>query len=72
VVTDKGTLSLVVRRWDMFGIPMPRLLLPRVTAGEHEANGRFHFSVDIALPLVGRLVCYEGWLAEDIQDKSSA
>jgi hypothetical protein len=69
VTEDDGRLGLVVRRWDVLGIPMPRWLMPRVVSGEHADDGRFHFLVDISLPLLGRLVRYEGWL---VQDKSSA
>lgn len=72
VVVEQGALSLVLRRWDVLGIPMPKFLLPRVIAGEHGADGRFNFSVEISLPLIGRLVRYQGWLVEDAHDKSSA
>ncbi len=41
---------------------MPRFLLPLGVAREYEADGRFHFDVPIALPLVGPLVHYKGWL----------
>jgi hypothetical protein len=41
---------------------MPRWLMPRVDAREHAADGVFHFAVEIALPAIGRLVRYEGWL----------
>jgi hypothetical protein len=37
-------------------------MLPRGIAREYEANGRFHFDVPIALPLIGLLVHYRGWL----------
>jgi hypothetical protein len=69
VVVRDGRLGLILRRWDVLGIPMPNWLMPRVEAGEHADDGRFHFLVDIALPVLGRLVRYEGWL---VQLKSSA
>ena len=69
VVVEGCRLGLVLRRWDILGLPMPRWLMPHVTAGEHADDGRFHFLVDIALPVLGRLVRYEGWL---LQDKSRA
>jgi hypothetical protein len=69
VTEREGHLGLVLRRWDVLGIPMPRSLMPRVVSGEHADDGRFHFLVDISLPVLGRLVRYEGWL---IQLKSSA
>jgi hypothetical protein len=36
--------------------------MPRVAAYEHAADGRFNFSVDIGLPVFGRIVRYDGWL----------
>ncbi len=62
VTEEAGRLGLVVRRWDVLGLPMPRGLMPRVVSGEHGDDGRFHFLVDIEVPLLGRLVRYEGWL----------
>jgi hypothetical protein len=41
---------------------MPRFLMPRGTAREYEAGGRFHFDVPIALPLIGPVIHYRGWL----------
>jgi hypothetical protein len=61
-VVEDNRLRLIIRRWDLLGLPLPRALLPRVDAGEHADDGRFHFLVDIAAPLLGRLVRYEGWL----------
>lgn len=55
-------LAMPFRRWWIGPLPMPRFLLPRGTAREYEADGRFHFDVPIALPLIGPLVHYRGWL----------
>ncbi len=45
------------------GVPIPRWLLPRVTAEERvDERGRHLFRVDISLPLLGRLVAYAGHL----------
>lgn len=47
----------------VLGVPLPRFLGPRVHARERlDAQGRFTFDVAIALPLLGRLVAYRGWL----------
>lgn len=62
VTEADGRLRLVLRRWDVLGVPMPRWLMPRVLSGEHADDGRFHFLVDISVPVLGRLVRYEGWL----------
>lgn len=55
-------LTMVMRGWSAFGIPLPLALAPRTEAREWSADGRFHFDVAIGLPLVGRVVRYRGWL----------
>jgi Domain of unknown function (DUF4166) len=51
-----------LRRWSFLGIPLPLALAPQGIAREWEEQGRFRFDVPIALPLVGRIVHYTGWL----------
>ncbi|TFI57560.1 SDR family NAD(P)-dependent oxidoreductase [Sphingomonas parva] len=65
LVVEGDRLLLVPRRWSLAGVPMPRALLPRGTSFEAEQDGRFAFDVEIALPLVGRIVAYRGTLAPD-------
>jgi hypothetical protein len=55
-------LSMPFERWWIGPVPMPRFLLPRGIAREYEADGRFHFDVPIALPLIGQVIHYRGWL----------
>jgi len=55
-------LSLEIRGMEFLGLPLPRALAPRVAAGERVVDGRFTFDVRMALPLVGLLVHYRGWL----------
>jgi hypothetical protein len=62
VVEENGRLKLLLRRWSALGVPLPRWVAPRAEVFEHDAGGRFNFCVDIALPLAGRIVRYEGWL----------
>jgi hypothetical protein len=62
VVVDGGRLRLIQRRGTAFGIPMPRWMLPKGEAYEHDADGRFNFHVDVTLPIVGPVVGYRGWL----------
>jgi hypothetical protein len=62
LVLDEGTLRLVVRRWSVFGIPLPLWLAPRGDSYEYSENGRFHFHVEIAHPFTGLIVGYQGWL----------
>jgi hypothetical protein len=62
LVVEDGKLRLVVRRWSLFGIPMPLFLAPRGDSYEYEADGRFHFHVEIGHPWTGLIVRYQGWL----------
>lgn len=59
---DDTGLSMRMRGWSAFGVRLPMVLGPRTTAREWEEGGRFHFDVSIALPLVGPIVRYRGWL----------
>ena len=61
VVKDER-LVLVMRRWSVFGIPLPTWLCPRTQAYESAEGGRFNFHVKIGHPLTGLIVSYDGWL----------
>lgn len=63
LVSREGRLSLVLRRWSAFGIPLPMWLCPRSASYEAAENGRFRFHVEISHPLIGLIVRYRGWLA---------
>jgi saccharopine dehydrogenase-like NADP-dependent oxidoreductase len=59
-----GVLAMKIVGWRIGPIPLPAFLAPRSTATEtQDEQGRFHFDVPIALPLIGRLTHYSGWLA---------
>jgi hypothetical protein len=62
LVREGGRLDLLARAWSAFGIPLPRALVPHVSAYEIVEDGRFQFYVEIKLPLVGLVVRYRGWL----------
>jgi len=62
LVRDLDRLRFVVRRWSIFGIPLPRLLAPGGDSFESEENGMFHFHVEISSPLLGLIVRYAGCL----------
>jgi hypothetical protein len=62
LVREADRLDLLARGWSVFGIPLPRALVPHVTAYESVEEGRFRFHVEIKLPLVGLVVRYRGWL----------
>lgn len=60
--SDQTGLRMVLRGWTVFGIPMPRVLGPRIQAREWDEDGRFRFEVCVHLPLVGPVIHYAGWL----------
>ena len=60
LVLDADKLRLVVRRWSVFGIPLPLWLAPG--GDSYAADGRFHFHVEIGHPFTGLIVAYKGWL----------
>ena len=62
LVPERGRLSLVLRRWSAFGIPLPMWLCPRSDSYEETEAGRFRFHVEIGHPITGLIVRYEGWL----------
>jgi hypothetical protein len=63
--SDDEGLAMEMRGWSLLGIPLPMGLAPRGRAREWEEDGRFRFDVPIALPLVGLIVHYTGWLEPD-------
>ena len=63
--SGKDGLEMVLRRWWLGPLPMPMFLAPRTPAREWEEQGRFHFDVEIGLPLVGPVVHYRGWLVKE-------
>jgi hypothetical protein len=62
LVTNKGHLDYVVRRWTFLGIPMPMFMAPGGRTFEFVEDGRFRFHVEIAHPWFGLIVRYQGWL----------
>ncbi|MGV1757085.1 DUF4166 domain-containing protein [Rhizobium sp. A22-96] len=57
-------LSMEIRGWSFLGVPLPLFLAPRSTAYEWSESDRFHFDVSIALPVIGLIVHYRGWLQQ--------
>jgi hypothetical protein len=62
MVTQGPKLRVIPRRWTLFGLPLPRALMPRGDSYETEQADKFRFHVEIALPLIGPVVTYDGWL----------
>lgn len=63
LVLSHEKLHWVVRSGTLWGINLPQFLLPGGDSYEYEAQGRFHFHVDIRHPLVGLIAAYDGWLS---------
>ena len=62
LVTKEEKLSLVLRRWSIFVLPLPMWLCPRSISFETVEDGRFRFHVEISHPLTNLIVRYRGWL----------
>jgi len=62
---DERGLEMRIKGWRCCGIPLPPALAPQGVAREWQEDGRFHFDVPIALPRVGKVVHYRGWLVPD-------
>ncbi|WP_348536443.1 DUF4166 domain-containing protein [Labrys miyagiensis] len=62
LVVEDEKLHLVVRNWNVLGLPLPRFLAPGGNSFESEEDGCFHFQVEIINPLLGLIVRYKGWL----------
>jgi NAD(P)-dependent dehydrogenase (short-subunit alcohol dehydrogenase family) len=63
LVPKSGGLDMERVSGRLWGVPLPPFLLPKMTATERVDDYRRHaFDVEIAAPLLGRLVHYKGWL----------
>jgi hypothetical protein len=59
---DGDAIDWQLRSLHVFGVPMPRILRGRVLSRSGVRDDRYHFSVDVRLPVLGQLIAYEGWL----------
>lgn len=71
LVVEPDRLVYVVRRWRLFGVPLPLWLGPRSIAVETADGQRFWFDVRIAHPLTGLIVRYRGWLVREPDNVAS-
>lgn len=63
LVVKPGGLDMERVSGRLWGLPLPSFLLPVIKGEERVDEYRRHrFEVEIAAPLVGRLVAYRGWL----------
>ena len=58
----EGGIVWRVARVTALGLPLPARWFGKVRARESELEGRYCFDVAAALPAVGLLVRYRGWL----------
>lgn len=64
LLRDSNRLAFVVRRWSIFGIPLPGFLAPTGDSCEFEKKGTFQFHVEIRSPIAGLIVRYAGYLEQ--------
>ena len=62
LLVEEDGIHFTVRRWSCLGFVLPLRWAPVSRACESEADGRFHFDIDLGHPLCGRIVRYRGWL----------
>lgn len=61
----EGTLWWQVAGVRLYGLPLPVGLFDGVRCREREFEGRYEFLVEAQLPVIGRIIRYEGWLAPE-------
>jgi Domain of unknown function (DUF4166) len=57
-----GKLKMELARMRFLGVPCPKWLMPRIVAEETGTEDRLHFHVVAALPLIGVVASYRGYL----------
>jgi hypothetical protein len=50
--------------WRLLWLPLPRWLMPPTVCFESGDGERFVFDIDVKFPLIGQLIHYRGWLAQ--------
>ena len=65
-----GVLWWQVAGVKLSGIPLPVKLFEGVRCRERECEGRYEFLVEAQLPVVGRIIRYEGWLVPETEARS--
>ena len=63
LIVKKQRLYFVVRRCTFLKLPLPAFLLPKGDSYEYEHNDRFHFKVEVRVPIAGLIAAYDGWLS---------
>ncbi len=72
LVVKEGKLHFIPRHIRLFGLNLPGWMLPKGDSYETEIDGRFRFHVEIRVPVLGRLVRYQGWLTPELPSAAGA
>ena len=67
-VVEGEILWRAERAWAFGILPLPARWFAGVHCREREHEGRYEFLVDVSMPLLGRLIRYEGWLLPEDGD----
>jgi hypothetical protein len=59
-------MALKLKGVRLLGVPLPGFLAPTIASFDCERDGRYRFEVEASLPLLGRIVRYEGWLEREV------
>lgn len=59
---DENGIDMKLESGRLFGIRLPRFLLPDIEATERSEYDRHLFDVKVTLPMIGLLTHYQGWL----------
>ncbi|CAN0579861.1 unnamed protein product [Ectocarpus sp. 12 AP-2014] len=59
---EHGRMHVDVIGGAILGVPVPRFALPRSTSVERAQDGRIVFDISAAMPVLGLMIRYEGWL----------
>jgi hypothetical protein len=66
LLQDQGALQMRLDRMTFLRISCPRWLMPRVVARETGgADSRFHFHIEVDVPVIGNVARYKGFLRLD-------
>ena len=65
LAVEAGTLAWQLASVHVLAMPLPRSWFAAVEARESVRDGRYHFFVRGALPGIGHVIGYEGWLDVD-------
>lgn len=69
LVVSDSALEFPVLKGRVFGVPLPRFLLPKSAAREFVCDGVFQFDVKLTAPLgIGQIVRYRGFLNPNCED----